>query len=86
MRTYIEHSYNSGLITIFLNLLKCLAVRNAKKEKFICLQKTEIEDDFYQRGVTFGKFLQLMADFPSERLHELMILQEKHCVLLTWIQ
>lgn len=39
-------------------------------EDSICLQKAEMDTDFYQSGVAFGKFLQLMADFPSERLHE----------------
>jgi Ser/Thr protein kinase RdoA (MazF antagonist) len=40
-------------------------VRNA-----ICLQAPETPEDFYQSAVAFGRFQQLLADFPAETLTE----------------
>ena len=39
-------------------------------EGTLCLQKAETPDDFYQSAVGFGRFQQLLAEFPAETLHE----------------
>ena len=36
----------------------------------ICLQAPETPEDFYQSAVAFGRFQQLLADFPAETLTE----------------
>ena len=36
----------------------------------ICLQMPETPEDFYQSAVAFGRFQQLLADFPAETLTE----------------
>ena len=36
----------------------------------LCLEKAETPDDFLESGVTFGKFQNLLADFPAHSLHE----------------
>lgn len=39
-------------------------------EGTICLQYPESDEDFYQSAVGFGNFLEMLSDFPVERLHE----------------
>lgn len=39
-------------------------------EGSICLQQPETDADLYQSAVAFGKFQQLLADFPRQTLHE----------------
>jgi len=39
-------------------------------EGSICLQAPECPEDFYESAIAFGGFLQMMADFPPETLHE----------------
>ncbi len=39
-------------------------------EGTICLQKAETPEDFYQSAVGFGRFQQLLSEFPAETLHE----------------
>lgn len=36
----------------------------------ICLQQAESSGDFYQSALAFGTFQNLLADFPTETLHE----------------
>lgn len=36
----------------------------------LCLDKPETAADFYQSGVAFGTFQNLLADFPADTLHE----------------
>ena len=36
----------------------------------VCLQKAESTQEFYNTGLAFGRFQKLLADFPSETLHE----------------
>ena len=35
-----------------------------------CLDTPESEEDFYQSAIAFGKFQQMLADFPADTLHE----------------
>ena len=35
-----------------------------------CLDAPETEDDFYQSALAFGRFQQLLSDFPADTLHE----------------
>lgn len=39
-------------------------------EDSICLQAAETPEDFYESAIAFGKFQQMMAEFPAESLHE----------------
>ena len=39
-------------------------------ENSICLQAPESPEDFYQSAVAFGRFQQLLKDFPAHTLHE----------------
>lgn len=39
-------------------------------ENSICLQAPETPEDFYQSAVAFGKFQQMLAQFPAETLSE----------------
>ena len=39
-------------------------------EDTLCLQSPESADDFYESAVGFGRFSQLLADFPADRLIE----------------
>ncbi len=39
-------------------------------ENSICLQAPETTEDFYQSAVAFGRFQQLLKDFPAHTLHE----------------
>lgn len=39
-------------------------------EDTICLQLPETDADFYESAVGFGRFQQLLLDFPAEKLHE----------------
>lgn len=39
-------------------------------EHSICLQLPESADDFYESAVAFGRFQELLKDFPACRLHE----------------
>ena len=39
-------------------------------ENSICLQTPESTEDFYQCAVAFGRFQQLLKDFPAHTLHE----------------
>ena len=39
-------------------------------EDAICLQAPETAEDFYQSAVAFGRFQQLLSDFPAEKLVE----------------
>lgn len=39
-------------------------------ENSICLQAPESTEDFYQSAVAFGRFQQLLKDFPAHTLHE----------------
>lgn len=39
-------------------------------EGTICLQAPENAGDFYQSAVAFGRFQELLADFPAKQLHE----------------
>ena len=39
-------------------------------ENSICLQAPESAEDFYQSAVAFGRFQQLLKDFPAHTLHE----------------
>ena len=39
-------------------------------ENSFCLQLPETTEDFYQSAVAFGRFQQLLKDFPAEKLHE----------------
>ncbi|MBE6926851.1 MAG: aminoglycoside phosphotransferase family protein [Ruminococcaceae bacterium] len=39
-------------------------------EGSICLQLPETDEDFYQSAIGFGRFQQMLSDFPAEKLHE----------------
>ena len=39
-------------------------------ENTICIQSAETPADFRESAVAFGRFQQLLSDFPAERLHE----------------
>lgn len=39
-------------------------------EDSICLQLPETPDDFYQSAVAFGRFQEMLKDFPAQKLHE----------------
>ena len=39
-------------------------------ENTICIQSAETPEDFRESAVAFGRFQQLLSDFPAERLHE----------------
>ena len=39
-------------------------------ENSVCLQAPESTEDFYQSAVAFGRFQQLLKDFPAHTLHE----------------
>ncbi len=39
-------------------------------EGTICLQTPETDEDFYQSAIGFGRFQQMLADFPAEQLNE----------------
>lgn len=39
-------------------------------EGSICLQLPETPEDFYESAVAFGRFQELLKDFPAEKLHE----------------
>ncbi len=39
-------------------------------ENSLCLQNPESDEDFYESAVAFGRFQQLLKDFPVEKLHE----------------
>ena len=39
-------------------------------ENSVCLQLPESTEDFYQSAVAFGRFQQMLKDFPAEKLHE----------------
>ncbi len=39
-------------------------------EGTVCLQLPETDADFYESAVGFGRFQQLLLDFPAEKLHE----------------
>ena len=39
-------------------------------EGSICLQLPETEAEFYESAVGFGRFRQMLADFPADQLHE----------------
>lgn len=36
----------------------------------ICLEAPESEEDFYQSAIAFGRFQEMLSDFPAETLHE----------------
>jgi Ser/Thr protein kinase RdoA (MazF antagonist) len=36
----------------------------------MCLQAAESPEDFYQSAIAFGKYQQMLAEFPAETLHE----------------
>ena len=36
----------------------------------ICLEQPESNDDFYESAIAFGRFQELLKDFPAETLHE----------------
>lgn len=38
-----------------------------------CYEQVEKPEDFYQTGLAFGKFQNLLADFPAETLHETIV-------------
>lgn len=38
----------------------------------VCYEKIEKPEDFYNCGYAFGNFQNLLADFPAERLHEII--------------
>lgn len=42
-------------------------------ENSICLQKIEEPADFYECGLAFGRFQEMMADFPAETLCETIV-------------
>ena len=39
-------------------------------EDSFCLQLPESTEDFYQSAVAFGRFQEMLKDFPAEKLHE----------------
>lgn len=39
-------------------------------ERSICFEKVESEKDFYDTGITFGRFQKMLADYPAQTLHE----------------
>lgn len=39
-------------------------------ENTICLQRAETDMDFYESAIAFGRFQQLLQEFPVEKLHE----------------
>lgn len=39
-------------------------------EGTVCLQQPESDEDFYQSAVAFGRFQQMLSDFPAAKLHE----------------
>ena len=41
-------------------------------EDTVCYEKIEKSEDFYNCGYAFGNFQNLLADFPAERLHEVI--------------
>ncbi len=36
----------------------------------ICLEAPETEEDFYQSAIAFGRFQEMLSDFPADSLHE----------------
>lgn len=42
-------------------------------ENTTAYQQIENEDDFYTCGLAFGKFQQMLSDYPAERLHETIV-------------
>ena len=36
----------------------------------ICLEAPESEEDFYQSAIAFGRFQEMLSDFPADTLHE----------------
>ena len=38
--------------------------------KGFCLDAPESDEDFYQSGIAFGRFQELLADFPADTLYE----------------
>jgi Ser/Thr protein kinase RdoA (MazF antagonist) len=36
----------------------------------ICLEAPETEEDFYESAIAFGRFQEMLSDFPAESLHE----------------
>ena len=43
---------------------------NEFTEGSICLQTPESDEDFYQSAIGFGRFQQMLSDFPADKLHE----------------
>lgn len=41
-------------------------------EDTVCYEKIEKSEDFYNCGYAFGNFQNLLADFPAEKLHEVI--------------
>ncbi len=41
-------------------------------EEAICLQRPESPEDFYQCAVAFGRFAQMLNDFPADSLYEVI--------------
>ena len=41
-------------------------------EDMVCYEKIEKPEDFYNCGYAFGNFQNLLADFPAEKLHEVI--------------
>lgn len=39
-------------------------------EDSFCLEKAENEKDFYDTGITFGRFQKMLSDYPAGTLHE----------------
>ena len=37
-----------------------------------CLEAPESDADFYESAIAFGRFQQLLQDFPAEKLHEIL--------------
>ena len=36
----------------------------------VCLEAPETEEDFYQSAIAFGRFQEMLSDFPADTLHE----------------
>ena len=36
----------------------------------VCIDRIEIDEDFYQSAVAFGNFQRMLSDFPADTLHE----------------
>ena len=38
----------------------------------VCLQKAECKEDFYYSGLAFGRFQELLSDYPADTLYEII--------------